>query len=80
MDHDHRTVVHDNEYVSAEGAHTNQVECLCSLLQPWLAKFRGLSKQGLEQAARPYGFLRSLNLANAPTHDFIDCIALDVFR
>ena len=80
MDHNHRTVVHDDEYVSAEGVHTNQVECLWSLLQPWLEKFRGLSKRGLEQAARTYGFLRSLNLANAPIHGLIDCISLDVFR
>jgi hypothetical protein len=33
-----------------------------------LAKFRGLSKQGLEQAARTFGFLRSLNLVRAPLH------------
>ena len=42
MDHDHRTVIHDERYVSPEGVHTNQVECLWSLVQPWLAKFRGL--------------------------------------
>lgn len=45
MKHDHRTVCHDEEYVSADGVHTNQAECLWSLLQSWLAKFRGLSKQ-----------------------------------
>ena len=28
MEHEHRTVVHDDEYVSKEGIHTNQVECL----------------------------------------------------
>ena len=44
MEHDHRYVVHDDGYVSDEGVHTNQAECLWSLLQPWLAKFRGLSK------------------------------------
>ena len=80
MNHDHRTVVHDDEYVSAEGVHTNQVECLWSVLQPWLAKFRGLSKQGLEQAARTFGFLRSLNLVGAPIHSLVDCIAVAVFR
>jgi len=80
MDHDHRTVIHDDGYVSEEGVHTNQAECLWSLLQPWLAKFRGLSKQGLEQAARTYGFLRSLNLAGAPIHGLIDSIAVTVFR
>ena len=38
MGHDHRTVFHDEEYVSAEGDHTNQAECLWSLMQPWLGK------------------------------------------
>ena len=42
MEHDHRYVVHDDGYVSDEGVHTNQAECLWSLFQPWLAKFRGL--------------------------------------
>jgi len=80
MDHDHQTVCHDDEYVTDDGVTTNQVECLWSLIQPWLAKFRGLSKQGLEQAARTYGFLRSLNLSHAPIHGVIDCIAVNVFR
>ena len=47
---------------------------------PWLAKFRGLSKQGLEQAARTYGFLRSLNRTGTPIHGLVDCIAVNVFR
>jgi len=80
MEHDHRTVCHDDRYVSEDGVHTNQAECLWSLLQPWLAKFRGLSKQGLEQAARTYGFVRSLNLTQAPIHGLIDCIAVNVFH
>ena len=41
-------------------------------MQPWLAKFRGLSKQGLEQAAHTFGLLRSLNLVGAPIHSLID--------
>ena len=80
MEHDHRTVVHDEEYVSADGVHTNQAECFWSLLQPWLGKFRGLSKQGLEQAARTYGFLRSLNLAGVPVHGLVGCFAVDLLR
>jgi len=80
MEHDHRTVIHDDGYVSEEGVHMNQAECLWSLLQPWLAKFRGLSKLGLEQAARTYGFLRSLTLTGAPIHGLIDCVAVNVFR
>jgi hypothetical protein len=34
----------------------------------------------LEQAARTYGFLRSLNLTGAPIHGLVDCIAVNVFR
>jgi len=45
-----------------------------------LAKFRDLSKQGLEQAARTYGFLLSLNLTGALIHGLIDCVAVNVFR
>ena len=80
MEHEHRTVVHDDEYVSDEGIHTNQVECLWSVVQPWLAKFRGLSKQGLEQAAHTFGLLRSLNLVGAPIHSLINCVAVNAFR
>jgi len=80
MDYDHQYVVHDDEYVSDQEVHTNEAECLWSLLQPWSAKFRGLSKQGLEQAARTYGFLRSLNLMWAPTRGLVDYIAVNMFR
>jgi hypothetical protein len=45
-----------------------------------LAKFRDLSKQGSEQAARTYGFLRSLNLVRAPIHSLIDCVVVNAFR
>ena len=31
MAHDHQFVVHDNGYVSGQGVHTNQTECLWSL-------------------------------------------------
>ena len=80
MDYERRIVVHDEEYVTEDGVHTNQVECLWSVIQPWLAKFRGLSKQGLEQAAQVFGLVRSLNLVRAPIHSLIDCIAVNVFR
>ena len=36
--------------------------------------------QSLEQAARTYGFLRSLNLTGAHIHGLVDCIAVNVFR
>ena len=73
-----RTVVHTEEYVTEHGVHTNQVECLWSLVQPWLEKFRGLSKPGLEQSVRTYGFVRTLNLVGAPLHGLVDCFALNV--
>jgi hypothetical protein len=55
MEHEHRTVVHDEEYVSADGVHTNQAECLWSLLLPWLGKFRGLSKLCWSRPLAPTG-------------------------
>ena len=79
-EHDHRYVVHDDGYGSDEGVHTTQAECLWSVLQPGLATFRGLSKQGLEQAARTYGCLGSLTLTGVPIHGLVDRIAVNVFR
>jgi len=75
-----QTVVHSEEFVTDDGVHINQVECLWSLLNPWLAKFRGLSKPGLEQSVRTYGFVRTLNLAGAPLHGLLDCFVVNVFR
>jgi hypothetical protein len=77
---DEHTVVHSEEFVTDDGVHINQVECLWSRMNPWLRKFRGLSKQGLEQSARTYGFVRSLNLAGAPLHGLLDCFVVNVFR
>ena len=54
-----QTVVHSEGFVTNDGAHINQVECLWSLVNPWLQKFRGLSKPGLEQSVRTYGFVRT---------------------
>ena len=75
-----QTVIHSEEFVTEEGVHINQVECLWSLLTPWLQKFRGLSKPGLEQSVRTYGFVRTLNLLGAPLHGLIDCFAVTVFH
>ena len=80
MDRDHRTVVHKERYVSPDGVHINQAECLFSLVQPWLRKFRGLSKQGLEQAAHTFGIIRSLNLTGASVDITIDCLVMGAFR
>jgi hypothetical protein len=80
MDFDHRTVVHKETYVSPEGVHINQAECLFSLVQPWLRKFRGLSKQGLEQAAHTFGIVRSLNLVGESTESIVDCLVIGAFR
>jgi transposase-like protein len=80
MDFDHRTVVHKERYVSPEGVHINQAECLFSLVQPWLQKFRGLSKQGLEQAAHTFGIIRSFHLAGESIGSAIDCLVIGSFR
>lgn len=81
MEHDHWTVLHEEEYVSAGGVHTNQAECLCSLLQPWLAKFRGLLQVEFG-AGRPY--LRVSPFVephlSTPIHGLIDCIVVNAFR
>ena len=75
-----KVVPHSEEFVTDEGVHVNQVECLWSLVNPWLQKFRGLSKPGLEQSVRTYGFVRTLNLAGVPLSGLIDCFAVNVFR
>ena len=80
MDRDHRTVVHKWRYVSPDGVHINQAECLFLLVQPWLWKFRGLSKQGLEQAAQTFGLIRSLNLTGASVDITVDCLVMGAFR
>ena len=49
---DEKVVAHSEEFVTDDGAHVNQVECLWSLVNLWLQKFRGLSKSGLEQPVR----------------------------
>jgi hypothetical protein len=75
-----QSVVHSEELVTDDSVYIDQVECLWSLLNPWLAKFRGLSKPGLEQSVRTYGFVRTLNLAGAPLHGLLDCFVVNVFR
>jgi len=76
MEHDHKMVIHDETYVSSERIHINQVECLFSLVKPWLRKFRGLSKHGLEQAAHTFGIVRSVNLVGASFEFLVDCLAI----
>ncbi|OIB56187.1 IS1595-like element ISNasp1 family transposase [Natrialba sp. SSL1] len=80
MERDHRTVVHKERYVSPDGVHINQAECLFSLVQPWLRKFRGLSKQGLELAAHTFGIVRSLTLAGESVESAIDCLVIGAFH
>jgi hypothetical protein len=75
-----KVVPHSEEFVTDEGVHVNQVECLWSLVNPWLQKFRGLSKPELEQSVRTYGFVRTLNLAKVPLSGLIECFAVNVFR
>lgn len=80
MEFDHRTVVHKEQYVSAEGVHINQAECLFSLVTPWLRKFRGLLQALLGQAAHTFGLIRSLNLTGGSLETIIDCLVLEAFR
>jgi len=80
MEHDHKIVIHDETYVSSEGIHINQVECLFSLVKPWLRKFRGLSKHGLEQAAHTFGIVRSVNLVGASFEFLVDCLGIGGFH
>jgi len=80
MERNHRTVVHKERYVSPDGVHINQAECLFSLVQPWLRKFRGLSEQGLEQAAHTFGIVRSLTLAGQSAESTIDCLVIGSFH
>jgi len=77
---DEKVVPHSEEFVTDDGVHVNQVECLWSLVTPWLQKFRGLSKPGLEQSVRTYGFVRTLNLTGVPLAGLIDCFVINVFR
>jgi len=55
-------------------------ELVSDSINPWLAKFRGLSKPGLKQSVRTYGFVRTLNLAGAPLYGLLDCFVVTVFR
>ena len=79
-EHDHKIVIHDETYVSSEGIHINQVECLFSVIKPWLRKFRGLSKHGLEQAAHTFGIVRSVNLVGASFEFLVACLAIEGFH
>ena len=80
MDHDRRYVVHDEGYVSDEGVHTNQAECLRSLppavvsevprpLQAGLGA--GCSYLRLPPVTEPYW---------GTIHSLANCIAINVFR
>ena len=50
-----QAVVHTEEFVADDGVHINQVAYLWSLMTPWVWKFRGLFKPGLEHSVRTYG-------------------------
>jgi hypothetical protein len=47
-----------------------------TLSEQCLRKFRGLSKQGLEQAAHTFGRIRSLNLPGESVDITIDCLVM----
>jgi len=56
------------------------VECLFSFVQPWIRKFRGLSKQSLEQAAHTFGLIRSLNITGASVDIITDYLVMGTLR
>ena len=66
--------------MSPHGVHINQSECLFSIVQPWLRKFRCLSKQGLEQAAHTFGIVRSFTLAGGSVETAVECLVMGSFR
>jgi transposase-like protein len=56
----HFTVNHgDGEYSNGDGVHINTVEAEFSVLRPWMATFRGVSKERLYLYISHYEFLRN---------------------
>jgi len=54
MEHDHRTVIHDKGDPSEDGVHSNNAECLQSLITAMISEVPRPAKQDEERAARTY--------------------------
>jgi len=75
-----QTVVHSEEFVTDEGVHSNQVECLWSLVNPWLQTFRDLPQARIA-AVRPKLRVRTdAKSVGAPVHSLLDCFVVNVSR
>lgn len=56
----HETVNHSlGEYARDGGVHTNTVEAEFSVFRPWMATYRGISKENLHLYCAQYNFLRN---------------------
>lgn len=57
--YDHRSVDHEETYVSEEGIHCNTAEGEWSIFKPWWRGFRGVAKRHAYQYLSEYSFRRS---------------------
>jgi transposase-like protein len=57
--YDHRSVDHEDTYVSDEGTHCNTAEGEWSIFKPWWQGFRGVAKRHAYRYLSEYSFRRS---------------------
>lgn len=57
--YDHRSVDHEDTYVTEEGVHCNTAEAEWSVFKPWWNKFRGVAKRNIYWYLSEYSFRRS---------------------
>jgi transposase-like protein len=57
--YDHRTVDHEETYVTEEGTHCNTAEGEWSIFKPWWRGFRGIAKRHAYRYLSEYSFRRS---------------------
>jgi len=57
--YDHRSVDHEETYVTEDGVHCNTAEAEWSVFKPWWNAFRGVAKRNIYQYLSEYSFRRS---------------------
>jgi hypothetical protein len=57
--YDHRSVDHEDTYVTEEGVHCNTAEAEWSVFKPWWNTFRGVAKRNIYHYLSEYSFRRS---------------------
>jgi transposase-like protein len=57
--YDHKTVDHEETYVTEEGTHCNTAEGEWSIFKPWWRRFRGVAKRHAYRYLSEYSFRRS---------------------